>query len=169
MEYYVYHEGRQVGPLTLGEVTDRLANGQLSQSDHVWHEGLNRSKPLSELFQPPSQAGPPIQVERETPPYQTAPPMQQFQGVSGIPDDVMQKIRAAAAREYPDDYVMQKYTVEQQCEAFSELRKLRVPNIPPNVFAKMSASAAEEYPDDYVMQKYTIEQQLEAYRDLNSA
>ena len=170
MDYFVYHEGRQVGPLSLNELTDGLANGDYSQSDHVWHEGLNHSRPLSDLFRSQSEttspAPPPSPQNQER---QMPPPLPEQQGENQvvIPTEVMEKIRAFAQREYPDDYSMQKYTIEEQSESFSAIKQLDVSNIPASVLNQICQRAAIEYLDDYSMQKYEIEEQVEAYRRLH--
>jgi hypothetical protein len=168
MEYYVYHEGRQVGPLSLSELTHGLANHHFSQSDHVWHEGLNHSKPLSDLFRSQSRIAPPP-PQPQNPERQMPPPLPEQQGENRVvtPAEVMEKIRAFAQREYPDDYSMQKYTIEEQSESFFAIKRLDASNIPAGVFNEICQRAAIEYPDDYSMQKYEIEEEVEAYRHLH--
>ena len=79
----------------------------------------------------------------------------------------MEKIRVFAQQEYPDDYSMQKYTIEEQSESFSAIKQLDASNIPADVFNQICQQAAIEYPDDYSMRKYEIEEQVEAYRHLH--
>lgn len=97
------------------------------------------------------------------------PPIQEQQGKDQIviPAEVMEKIRVFAQQEYPDDYSMQKYTIEEQSESFSAIKQLDASNIPADVFNQICQQAAIEYPDDYSMRKYEIEEQVEAYRHLH--
>lgn len=170
MEYYVYHDGRQVGPLSVSEVASRLANGDFSESDHVWHQGLSQTKALSEVFRSQSKTMPPAPVERRQNHQrltQPAPPAQQPRNQSTIPAEVMQTIRAVATRDHPDDYSTQKYIIEDQCESFLAIKNLSAPDIPAHVLTTVCERAAIEHPDDYSTQKYIIEDQLEAYRNLH--
>lgn len=170
MEYFVYRDGKQIGPLILSEVTARLASGDFALFDHVWHEGLSQSKTLSELFGSQTESVPPIQEESlQDQPTESVPEPARPRGDRvAIPPEVMNAIRIFAEREYPDDFAMQKYTIEEQRESFSAIQHLSLPDIPKSVFAKIYERAATEYPDDYSMQKYTIEEQVEAYRELHS-
>ncbi len=156
MEYFVYHEGKQIGPLSLSELAARLANGDFAQSDHVWHEGLNYSRALSEVFRSQAQADSPVQVQ--SPQDQKGQALfglsaKQPRSQPGMPPDVAKMIRAFAEREYPDDYSMQKHTIEEQRESFCAVQDIRASDIPAGVLAKIRERAATEYPDDYSMQK----------------
>src|SRR5450432_4731476 len=79
MEYFLYRDGKQIGPLSV----NGLASGKFSQSDRVWHEGLSQSKWLSEVFQAQSQALPQADVKEPV-------------GKSGISAKIRQAISAFA-------------------------------------------------------------------------
>ncbi|MBI2794918.1 MAG: hypothetical protein HYX66_09760 [Ignavibacteria bacterium] len=81
---------------------------------------------------------------------------------------VEQRIRKAAADKYPNDYSMQKYVIDNEMKAYSELEKwVGEVGVPQNVFFSIKKQATDKYPNDYSMQKYVIEEQVKAYLDLN--
>ena len=42
---------------------------------------------------------------------------------SGIPDEVMAKIRAAAESDYPNDFTLQKYSIDAEIKAYKALNE----------------------------------------------
>lgn len=78
------------------------------------------------------------------------------------------EIRAKAAREWPRDYNMQKFVIDQQHEALDKLRTMRTPaGMPADVYKNIREDAVNRWPGDYVMQVFVINQQVEAWRSLN--
>ena len=73
------------------------------------------------------------------------------------------EIKQFARREYPGDYNMQKYVVEQQTESLNWILAYSHPKIPSRDLMAFKNRAKKEYPQDYCMQKYDIEQQIEGF------
>jgi len=44
-EWLVFNDGIELGPFTSAELTERLANGELSPSAHVWKPGMHNWRP----------------------------------------------------------------------------------------------------------------------------
>lgn len=163
MEYFLYRDGKQIGPLSVNEIAAGLASGTYSQSDHVWHEGLSQSKLLSEVFRAQSQALPPADVKEPV-------------GNSGISAKMRKAISAfvqgqgkdAASRPNNDE-------PSEQSKALNETSSFRgqMPpatdqaksksGIPPAVMQTIRRFAQQEYPDDYAMQRSIIEEQCESF------
>jgi TIR domain len=70
-------------------------------------------------------------------------------------------------REWPDDYAMREYCVEQQREAVEKLRQGWPSDMPEEVFRQIRRKCAREWPDDFTMRQYSEEQQIAAYRNLH--
>ena len=76
-------------------------------------------------------------------------------------------IRHHCENEWPDDFSMRVYCIEQQRQAVEQLRRGRPRDIPENVFRGIRRRCAAEWPDDYAMRVYCEEQQIEGYRKIN--
>ncbi|WP_082517086.1 toll/interleukin-1 receptor domain-containing protein [Acidovorax sp. Leaf78] len=71
-------------------------------------------------------------------------------------------------REWPEDFSMRAYCINQQQEAVEKLRQGRPSDIPEEVFYQIRRKCAREWPDDFSMRQYSEEQQTAAYRSLQS-
>lgn len=49
MHIHIQRDGREIGPYTLEQINDYLAQGTLFATDHAWHEGLPEWVPLNEI------------------------------------------------------------------------------------------------------------------------
>ena len=49
MDIYIHKEGQQVGPYSLEQVNEQLAQGTLQLTDLAFHEGLSNWTPLSQV------------------------------------------------------------------------------------------------------------------------
>jgi len=79
-------------------------------------------------------------------------------------DIVAEKIKAKAAKDWPDNFQMQKFQIEQETEAYNTIRGLiNTPDYNSDILKK----AIDDWSDSYQMQKYQYEKQLEAYKELN--
>jgi len=90
------------------------------------------------------------------------------QRIDTIPSLVHRKIRQKAESKWPDDYEMQKYTIENELEAYRSLQNMSYSGVSKKKYLQIRRNAQAKWPDDYEMQKYTIENQLGAYRSLDS-
>ena len=154
-EIYVFHDGRQLGPLSPQRVQQSLADGEFALADLAWHEGLAEWTPLSAISTfAPKSTPPPLPTSRPT--------------SSKAPDSVMQGIRALAQRDHPSDFSTQRFVIEKQIEAYRVLQHLSPPEVPSSIFATIAAEAAADHPDDYSTQLFVIEKQIDAYLELNS-
>ncbi len=86
----------------------------------------------------------------------------------GIHEGVMERIKAQARQEYPNDYSMQAYTVEWEVEAYRELVSYQRPaGVALEDFHQILDGAEQEYPDDYSLQKYSVESEIRSYLKLH--
>jgi len=80
--------------------------------------------------------------------------------------DVDAVIRHHCEHEWPDDFNMRAYCIQQQREAVGKLRLGRPQDVPEEVFTGIRRKCAAEWPDDYAMRVYCEEQQLAGYRSV---
>jgi hypothetical protein len=73
-------------------------------------------------------------------------------------------IRLHCQQEWPTDFSMRAYCMEQQRTALAELQKGAPDGIPPAVFAQIRARCTAEWPADYSMRAYCEQQQVAGYR-----
>lgn len=79
-------------------------------------------------------------------------------------NDVASKIKAKAVADWPDNYQMQKFQIEQQTKAYNTIQAL--PNTQ-DYNAGILKKAVSDWIDDYMMQEFQYEQELNAYKELN--
>ena len=88
-----------------------------------------------------------------------------------MPANVLAGIKAEAEKDYPNDYRMQKFIIDQQIKGYEDTHTAStssaVAGMPANVLAGIKAEAEKDYPNDYRMQKFMIDQQIKGYKDLN--
>jgi hypothetical protein len=73
-------------------------------------------------------------------------------------------IRHHCEQEWPDDFSMRAYCMQQQREAVAQLRLGRPQDIPEDVFKSIRRKCTADWPDDYAMRVYCEQQQLDGYR-----
>jgi len=101
--------------------------------------------------------------------------------------ELYRAIANKAEKEWPNDYQMQAYVIDQQCDAFFEFVSLKAEKvgIPNEVFGRIQLDALKEwsvnsYEDckneketfacldaDWTMVVYVIKNQIEAYKELH--
>lgn len=110
---------------------------------------------------------------RETPvepapkPSPSVPASRNARSLTASDDDYSEAEEVIAQhceREWPDDYSMRAYCIEQQQQAVAQLRRGRPVDIPEDIFHQIRRKCAREWPDDYSMRLYSEEQQVTAYR-----
>jgi len=76
-------------------------------------------------------------------------------------DDIksFDRIRAKAERDYPNDYTVQKYTVETEIEAYKYMKT--VPE------SKLKTRVQRDYPNDFTVQKYIYNADMDAKEELD--
>jgi TIR domain len=67
-------------------------------------------------------------------------------------------------KEWPTDFSMRAYCMDQQREALAQLQKGAPEGVPLAVFTQIRARCAAEWPDDYSMRAYCEGQQVAGYR-----
>ncbi|RZJ94886.1 MAG: toll/interleukin-1 receptor domain-containing protein [Hymenobacter sp.] len=77
-----------------------------------------------------------------------------------------QIIKEHCAAEWPDDFFMQKSSIEQQRQAVLKLKKGRPADISENEFSVIRKKAALDWPKDFFMRASQEQQQFEALRSL---
>lgn len=84
-----------------------------------------------------------------------------------IPQEVLDVIKKAAFSEWPNDFEMQKYKIDNQIKAYKELMALRQAiRDESGIFDGIVKSAEKEWPNDFEMQLYKIRNQLDAISSL---
>jgi hypothetical protein len=69
--------------------------------------------------------------------------------------------------EWPDDYSMRVYCIQDQKNALSKLKQGKPKNIPEDIFAQIRRKAALDWPTDFVMRSYAENEQISAYMQLH--
>ena len=70
--------------------------------------------------------------------------------------------------QWPDDFSMRGYCIEEQERALAELRRGRPADVPEDVFRQIRTKCAREWSDDFTMRQYCEEEQFKAYRKLRN-
>jgi uncharacterized membrane protein YqaE (UPF0057 family) len=79
MDIFISRKGENLGPFSLKEIHDMVANGEASATDHAWHDGMDEWGPLSRILAKgdpvPTPPPPPIGKDPEpSVPQPSAPP-----------------------------------------------------------------------------------------------
>ena len=88
----------------------------------------------------------------------------------GVPNNIVKQIKADAKVEWPKDYNMQLYEINNQKTAYISLDKLKrkgAKGVPFNIVKEITKKAKAEWPRDYTMQLYETENQIKAYKEIN--
>jgi hypothetical protein len=83
-----------------------------------------------------------------------------------MPADVLSRVRADTAAEYPDNYAVQKLMIDTQKKSYKFLSTYAPAKVPPDVLKKIMSDAAAEYPDNFGVQKLMVETQVKSYLEL---
>ena len=78
-----------------------------------------------------------------------------------------EEIKARCAHEWPSDFSMQTYCVEQQQKARASIANRAPGNVPDSVFEQIRTKCSADWPNSLQMQDYCEEQQIGAWRELN--
>ena len=84
-----------------------------------------------------------------------------------IPKNIQQQIKHAAKIKWPGDFEMQKYMIDNQTEAYYEVRYYKNRKVPPKVLKGIMSRARAKWPGDYEMQIYMVKNQVKAYLAIN--
>lgn len=76
-------------------------------------------------------------------------------------------IRHHCEKEWPDDFNMRAYCIEQQRSSLAELKQGGPASIPGATFNSIRRKCAAEWPDDYQMRVYCESQQIGGYLKVN--
>ena len=82
-----------------------------------------------------------------------------------LPSDVRVRILMKARNDWPDDFEMQKHTIDSQTEAFHELNRRRILLGDTESVLAVFAFAAANWPDDYEMELHTVNSQIASVRE----
>jgi hypothetical protein len=77
-------------------------------------------------------------------------------------------IQAHCEQQWPDDFSMREYCIDQQERALAELRRGRPADIPQDVFRTIRQKCAAQWPQDVSMRHYCEEEQFKAYRKIQA-
>lgn len=88
----------------------------------------------------------------------------------GIPADGCPDEQAIIAEhcegQWPTDYAMREFCIEEQERALAQLRAGRPEDIPEDVFRSIRQASAAQWPSDFTMRLFTEQEQLASYRKL---
>jgi hypothetical protein len=84
-----------------------------------------------------------------------------------IDSETESSIKPYCKKEWPTDYEMQKYCVDEQKKALAKLLEERPDDIPSKIFDGIRKKCREDWPNDYKMRLYCEKKQIKAWRDLN--
>jgi hypothetical protein len=103
---------------------------------------------------------------------ESAPTDKQNQTVLSHSDDefagAAKIIERHCESQWPDDFSMRDYCINQQEQALAELRRGRPADVPEDVFQRIRTKCAREWLNDFSMRHYCEEQQFKAYRNLQN-
>lgn len=83
-----------------------------------------------------------------------------------IPRQIMEKIKAKAATDFPDDKSMQKKVIKTQTTAYNHVKNYDNKKIPVVVLNTIKGNTTRYYPFDYSAQLFFINQQVNSYLKL---
>lgn len=78
---------------------------------------------------------------------------------------IVDKIKAQAAKDWPNDYNMQLYQIKSETEAYNKIQAL--PGTADYNIAILN-KAITDWPDNYQMQLYQYDSELKAYKELTN-
>lgn len=85
----------------------------------------------------------------------------------GIPLSIAETIKANAEQEWPDDFSMQAFTIDQQTAAYLEVQALDTVNgIPEGTLITIKNRAEQDWGNDFSMQLFEINKQVDAYLEI---
>ncbi|MDY6791548.1 MAG: hypothetical protein SWH54_09790 [Thermodesulfobacteriota bacterium] len=76
-------------------------------------------------------------------------------------------IKNNCQKEWPNDYRMQKFCIDQQKDALKKLRAGRPADIPKDIFIKIRNKCSRKWKNDFRMVLFCERQECEAWRQLN--
>jgi len=82
---------------------------------------------------------------------------------AGMPGNILSKIKAKAAQDFPDDYSTQQYVITTQKQAYDQIERYEDNRVPKVVLTKIMQIASRDFPLDFTTQKYVIDTQCSAY------
>lgn len=68
--------------------------------------------------------------------------------------------------QWPDNYSMREFCIEQEERALEQLKSGRPTDIPEDVFRKIRRHSAEQWPTSFSMRLFTEQQEFQSYRKL---
>lgn len=109
----------------------------------------------------------PSSVEVSTPVEQPAQPISANSSDDEFADadDIIER---HCESQWPNDFSMRDYCIDQQEQALAELRRGRPADVSEDVFRRIRTKCAREWPDDFSMRQYCEEEQFKAYRKLQN-
>ena len=84
-----------------------------------------------------------------------------------MPSNIQQQIKRDANNKWPRNYEMQKYMIDNQTEAYYEVRYYKNYKVPDKVLKGIISRAKGKWSGNYEMQAYEINNQVEAYLAIN--
>ena len=78
----------------------------------------------------------------------------------------LKEIKLIIAKEWKNDFEMQKLTLDSQIESYDKIEKLKAKNINDTFLIKLLLTVSKEWKDDYEMQLHTIKEQLKSAKKL---
>lgn len=83
-----------------------------------------------------------------------------------VPKQVMEKIKAKAATDYPNNRSAQNKVIKSQATAYNRVKNYNNKKVPPVVLDTILVNTTQYYPYDYSAQLFFINQQVNSYLKL---
>jgi len=80
--------------------------------------------------------------------------------------DAQTIIEKHCEEQWPDNYSMRSFCLEQEERALEQLKEGRPADIPEDVFRRIRRHAAEQWPDQFSMRLFTEQEEFKSYRKL---
>lgn len=71
---------------------------------------------------------------------------------------ILEKIKAKAQKDFPDDYSTQKYVIEEQMQAYQYMKSVPA--------SKLKSKVEKQFPLDFSTQKYEYDEQMQSKQEL---
>ena len=85
---------------------------------------------------------------------------------AAVPKQIMEKIQAKAATDFPNNKSAQKKVIKTQTDAYNHVKNYKNKKVPPTVLGTIIGNTRRYYPSDYSAQLFFLNQQVNSYLKL---
>ena len=80
--------------------------------------------------------------------------------------DVIHKIRAKAAKDFPNNFSTQKYQIDKETQAWREIQNFSDSSIPDEILQPIINKAKADFSDNYLTCLYQIKKEIESWKEI---